>query len=207
MAHMIIAGLRPHIGRSAGLGPQDSGNDGDAEEDYPTLGTRRRSAPKRRSPHESELSVSSNCIIFSSGLTPNQRKIRQYMGNFVKGDEGIATEQEVNAFNPDLGPCCDIGTFRVHLEGTPCNPWNKSAIDVFVAGFLATHPEYRRRDESVQKTVKLKSRSALESMIRKHRRSKIILTKQQEDGYRLRKNRQERKRKVGCSLSHSIRRK
>ena len=70
MAQMIIDGLRPQIGRSAGLGPQDTGNDGDVEEDYPGPTARRSRAPKIRHPSENMLSVSFSPLLLANRLTP-----------------------------------------------------------------------------------------------------------------------------------------
>lgn len=110
--------------------------------------------------------------------------------------ENTVTEQEATAFNPDLGPCCDPVNFRVHLEGTTCNAWNRSAIDVFVNHFLATHTDYPSQEEPVRDMVRMKARAALDSMIRRYRKSKIPRTNDQLEELRLQKNSQERKRKV-----------
>jgi hypothetical protein len=112
-------------------------------------------------------------------------------------------DQEANAFNPELGPCCDPVSFRVHLEGTTANAWNKSAISVFVNCFLVIHPEYPSQDESVRDMVRMKSCATLDSMIRQYRKSNTPCTVEASKEQRLKKNRQERKRKVSrCTSSH-----
>lgn len=128
------------------------------------------------------------------------------MKKLVKADglQNRVTEQEANAFDPNLGPCCDITNFKVHLEGTTCNAWNKSAIDIFVKGFLEIHTEYPSQVESVRDMVKMKSRATLDSTIRKYRDSKIPRTLEESKEIRLQKNRQERKRKVCFFVPHSI---
>lgn len=111
--------------------------------------------------------------------------------------KNTVTEREANSFNPELGvPCCDLEGFRVHLAGTPHNAWNKSAIDVFVGGFLATHPEYNANDEAVREMVRMKSGVYLESTIKEYRRTNKHLTDDEEKEFRKHKNRQERKRKA-----------
>jgi hypothetical protein len=110
--------------------------------------------------------------------------------------QNMVTDREAIAFNPNLGPCCTLTNFRLHLEGTPCNTWNKSAIEVFMVGFFAAHKTYSQQKISVVNMVRMKSRAALESMIRKYRKSKIARTPAQLEALRLQRNRQERKRKV-----------
>ena len=65
MAQMIVDGLRPHAGRSAGSGLHDTDNDGDVEDVY---SPRRGSAPKRRNYLENELSVGSRSTRFRPAL-------------------------------------------------------------------------------------------------------------------------------------------
>ncbi|KAF9642096.1 hypothetical protein BDM02DRAFT_3106051 [Thelephora ganbajun] len=110
--------------------------------------------------------------------------------------KNVVTEQEANTFNPELGPCCDPVHFRVHLEGTTCNVWNKSAIGIFVNRFLTTHPEYPSEQESVQEMVRMKSQATLDSMIRWYRKSNTPRTKEEKDESWLEKNHKERKRKL-----------
>lgn len=115
--------------------------------------------------------------------------------------KNTVTEQEANAFNPDLGPCCDPIHFRVHLAGTTANLWNKSATGVFVNHFLAAHPEYPSREEPVRKMVQMRCHATLDSMIRKYRKSNTPRSKEQMEAERLERNRAERKRKVGSVVS------
>ena len=50
---------------------------------------------------------------------------------------------EADAYNSvrDEIPCT-ANNFRLHLEGTPAHPWNKSATGVFVASFCEKYPQY-----------------------------------------------------------------
>lgn len=122
-------------------------------------------------------------------------------GNWMKN---TVTDEEVNAFDPALGQCCDPTHWRVHLEGTPCNPWNKSATFVFVNDFIVAHPEYNRDDRSIRDMIHMKSKSALDSMIRTYRKSKIPPTvNEPEDEDQKQRNRRERKRKVSTAISVS----
>ena len=207
MAQMIVDGLRPQFGHShsVGSGLQDPGNDGDIEDHYSRPGPRTRGGPKRRNNWENVLSVSFSSLVFWARLTRNQQKVRGYMLKIVTPAHWMknrVTREEVNAFNPGLGPCCDTANFRLHLEGTPCDAWNKSATGVFVNGFLVAHPEYPSQEEPVREMVRMKSHATLESMIREYRKSKIPLTEAQVEELRLQKNRQEHKRKVVSLISH-----
>lgn len=113
------------------------------------------------------------------------------------------TQEEADAFNPTTGPCCQSTTFRVHLGGTTCNVWNKSAMGVFVNDFLGKHSGYPSCDESVRDMVLMKSRATLDSMIRKYKKSLTPSTVDQSKALKQRKNRQERKRKVCFFVSSS----
>lgn len=116
-------------------------------------------------------------------------------------NQDTVTNQEANTFNANLGPCCDTAHFRVHLDGTTCNGWNKSAIRVFTNDFLTAHPEYPSHEEPIQDMVKMKSQATLDSMIREHRKSKIRRTNVELRELQKQKNRQERKRKVSIIVS------
>ena len=109
-------------------------------------------------------------------------------------------ELEANNFDPLIGPCCDASRFRLHLEGTTCNPWNRSATEVFVEDFLTHHPEYPREVDSVRDMVFLKTRSTITSMIKEYR--KLKLDSNRLDELQRRKNRTERKR--GVSLLYHL---
>lgn len=106
------------------------------------------------------------------------------------------TKEEAEDFNPDLGPCCDYTEFRLHLEGTPCDSWNKSATSVFVDSFLRIHPDYPSQKEVVKQMVEFKTRAAIESMIRNYRKSKDAHNSAEQDEIKDHKNRRERQRKV-----------
>lgn len=133
----------------------------------------------------------------------NQRKIRTHLRKLITPDkwlEKTVTGQEADAFNPNLGPCCHPAHFRVHLEGTTCDKWNKSAVVVFVEDFLRAHPEYPSGESAVREMIRIKSRASLDSVIRKYRGSLVSQTPQAAEGTRKRKNRQERKRKVNLPV-------
>jgi len=67
---MIIDGLRPQSGRSAGSGLQDADSDADVEEDYTRSRTGGSGRPKRRNHWENGLSVSLSFLPLSVEFTP-----------------------------------------------------------------------------------------------------------------------------------------
>lgn len=111
-------------------------------------------------------------------------------------------QREANGFDPELGHCCHLARFRVHLEGTTCDAWNRSATNVFVDGFLQAHPDYDATKEPVRDMVRMKAQATLDSMIRQYRK---LNTRTMEElaEERAHKARQERKRKVNPAHSAS----
>ncbi|KAF9783891.1 hypothetical protein BJ322DRAFT_1109737 [Thelephora terrestris] len=112
---------------------------------------------KRRSPYENNLSD----------------RIRMLMKKMI-GEEFLTANtvdpQEIEKFDPLKGPCCDAENFRIHLDGTPANPWNRSAAEVFVAKFLATYSRIYPPDlDEVVNMVHSKTRSAITSLIKDYR--------------------------------------
>jgi hypothetical protein len=114
--------------------------------------------------------------------------------------KNTVAKEEAGAYNPECGQCCSVAGFRVHLEGTACDAWNKSATEVFVGGFLQAYPTYNVADGSGRDMVRMKSQAALESMIRQYRKLRIPQTLDELKGQRDHKNRQERKRKVSLAM-------
>ena len=116
--------------------------------------------------------------------------------------QNTVTKEEAERFSPDIGPCCDSRQFRLHLAGTTRDRWNKSATRVFVDDFLRTHPDdYPSEEEAVVKMVEMKTRSAIDSLIRDYRKSKEDHNQAERSELQARKNRQERQRKVNSFTS------
>jgi hypothetical protein len=114
--------------------------------------------------------------------------------------KNTVTKDEAEEFDPNLGACCDPGHFRLHLEGTTCDRWNKSAAGVFVDIFLRDHHEYPPQERAVTRMVEVKTRSAIDSMIRDYRKSKEVNNEAERGEIQARKNRQERRRKVSPTV-------
>ena len=81
----------------------------------------------------------------------------------------VVQEGELNGWNPDIQECCTPQQFRLHLSGTPCHPWNDSAVRVFTDNFLATHSDTYPDVWAVRRMVLKKARAYVKSLIKAHR--------------------------------------
>jgi hypothetical protein len=200
MADKIIAGLRSQRPQSNEVRPEAPRDTGDeAVGPGVSLGKKKRKGRGSRSPWENQLSVRTVPTCSSPVFIPIfvQEKIRSRMEHLIPDAdwmEDTVTKDEANDFNPLTGPCCDVNNFRLHLEGTTCDLWNRSAMEVFVEDFLAHHPEYSKEVDSVRDMVMFKTRATITSMIKEYR--KLKLSPNELDELQLRKNRTERKRGV-----------
>jgi len=113
------------------------------------------------------------------------------------------TEEEARGFNSALGTCCGPRPLRLNLEGTPCDRWNKSAAEVFIDDFLRTHLDYSPEEEVVAQMVEMKTRAAIESIIREYRKSKKVMNQAEREEAQADKNRHERRRKAS-SVIHTF---
>lgn len=115
--------------------------------------------------------------------------------------ENTVHRNEIEQFDPRNGPCCNATSFRIHLDGTPADPWNKSATAVFVAKFLATYPEvYPTDSDEIVDMIYSKTRAAISSLIKEYRLQNNTQAEVR-DEMNERKKRRERKRLVSTSLS------
>ncbi|KAF9778450.1 hypothetical protein BJ322DRAFT_1000864 [Thelephora terrestris] len=198
MAHYIVEGLRPnHTNtRSNANADRDTGDDGDIEDEGEWDGERtgRERRRKARKPWENTLSVcshlpTSTCIF----LPVVQERIRDHLKDLTKGR--TATDADITYFDPTFGPCCDVEDFRLHLAGTPCNLWNKSATEVFMESFLEKYKlDYPPEYDGVVRMVGFKVHSTIAALIKRYRSTGPDGTVDPET--RKQQNRQERKRKL-----------
>lgn len=193
--------------RGGGVDPRN----GMANVDRSGVGTpsMRRARPagstgvRTRSPFENRLSVRAFCLRASllallHSFTNSQDQIRKHMDTLspsARAREYVISLAEFQAFNPRQGECCTRDNFRLNLEGTPGDDWNKSAARVFVNDFLRTHNEYPAGNRVVRLMVQKKTTSAIKSLI-KYYRLKDVDTPLLEVTQK-RRNRRERKRTVG----------
>jgi len=110
--------------------------------------------------------------------------------------KNTVTAQDINDFDPEIAECCTADNFRIHLAGSPGEPWNKSAARVLVNNFLETHEEYEAQDDTIRAMVIKKCEAAVGSTIRKYKWKKKHRTKDSRALARENKNRAERKRTV-----------
>lgn len=107
-------------------------------------------------------------------------------------------QNEIERFDPRNGMCCEAANFRIHLDGTPANPWNKSATAVFVAKFLATYPgTYPSDSAEVVDMVHAKTRAVISSLIKDYRLLQKTEVRHEMNNC---KKRRERKRLVSTSI-------
>ena len=114
----------------------------------------------------------------------------------TRGDrlENTVSPDDFQDFNPQRGECCTRADFRINLEGTPCDAWNKSATRVFVNDFLRAHPEYPSHNVVARRMVHNKTSAAIKSLIKEYRQKDI--RGQAKLAAQKMKNRKERKRTV-----------
>lgn len=127
---------------------------------------------KRRSAAENAISV---VILFSHFLFTEisfQKRVREHMKALIpQGDwlQNVIGAEELNAWNPQAGPCCTSATFKLNLGGTPLDDWNLSASRVFTDHFLTTHSaSYNDTWENRQMVLK-KSQAYIKTLIRLYR--------------------------------------
>jgi hypothetical protein len=116
----------------------------------------------------------------------------------ARARENTVSVDEIREFNPSQGECCTASNFRLNLEGTASDSWNKSVTRVFVNNFLRTHAEYPGDNRVVRTMIQQKTTAAIKSLIKSYRIRNVgspQLRKAQK-----KKNRRERKRTVSNSF-------
>ena len=109
----------------------------------------------------------------------------------------VVHEHDLNNWNPEIEECCTADQFRLHLMGTPCDPWNSSAARVFANNFLHTHTETYPDVWAVRHMVLKKTRAFIKSIIKsfhQNRRGDAL-----KGAAKRAKNRRERKTTVSPS--------
>ena len=112
----------------------------------------------------------------------------------------VVTERDLNSWDPEIERCCTAQQFRLHLAGTPCDPWNTSATRVFTDHFLSTHAEIYPDVWAVRRMVLKKTQAYIKSLIRvfhQDRRGRDL-----KKAAKLAKNRRERKTNASPSKRH-----
>jgi len=80
---------------------------------------------------------------------------------------------ELQAWNPQAGPCCTPTSFKLNLKGTPLDDWNVSASRVFTDHFLATHPDSYNDTWEIRQMVLKKTQAHIKSLIKRYRQKDL----------------------------------
>lgn len=124
---------------------------------------------RRRPVAQNALSVFFLISPFLSLTSSSQRQIRAHMKSLIRKDDWlkeVVSEHDLNHWNPEIEECCTTQQFKLHLTGTPSDPWNSSAARVFTDDFLITHTELYPDVWAVRRMVLKKTRAYIKSLIR-----------------------------------------
>ena len=80
--------------------------------------------------------------------------------------KAVVHECDINNWDPEVKECCTAQQFRLHLTGTPCNPWNTSATRIFTDDFLRNHADVYTDVWPVRRMVLKKTQVYIKSLIR-----------------------------------------
>jgi hypothetical protein len=105
---------------------------------------------------------------------------------------------ELEGWDPTRSECCTIQNFKLHLRGTPADPWNTSATRVFTDHFLETHVDTYPDVWAVRYMVLKKTRAHIKSLIKKYTLKNS--PRSVREARKMAQNRRERKVTVRFSL-------
>lgn len=83
---------------------------------------------------------------------------RQLLGLYDDGDPSlisIASPEDVAAYDPAEGECCNENNFQVDFWGMASSPWNQSCARVFARSFLTHYPHYEAVLPHGQRSVEI----------------------------------------------------
>jgi hypothetical protein len=198
----VITELRKGSGQRNGR--MDYAADDESDGDGPRRRFRKRKSRypgvRRRPAAQNSLSVSFSIFPLLSLTLLSQSMIRAHMRGLIRKVDwlkDVISENELNNWNPKVRECCTAQEFKLHLKGTPSNPWNASATRVFADHFLDTYSQIYPDVWAVRRMVLKKTRAYVKSLIKAYRESRRsdnlqLATKEA-------KNRRERKTNVSPS--------
>ena len=76
---------------------------------------------------------------------------------------------ELQAWDPQAGPCCTPDSFKLHLKGTARDDWNISASRVFADHFITTHSDSYEDNWETRRMVLEKTQAHIKSLVRLYR--------------------------------------
>ena len=199
----VLAELRKGNARRNDYEDYAADDESDGNLPRPRLSKRRPKYPgaMRRPPEQNILSVRFHGFLLSTTNRLPQRCIRAHMKKLFHKDDwlkDIVSDQELTNWNPEIEECCTAGKFKLHLKGTPCDPWNASAARVFTDDFLRSHTETYQDVWAVRRMVLRKTKAYIKSLIKSFRQ--IGQGEALRQAAKQAKNRQERKASVSPSV-------
>ena len=108
--------------------------------------------------------------------------------------EDVVYRDELTQWDSARSECCTTRSFKLHLSGTPADPWNTSAVHVFTDDFLLTHANLYPDVWSVRYMVLKKARAHVKSLIKRYKLKHT--TKPAREAFKVMQNRRERKAAV-----------
>ena len=108
--------------------------------------------------------------------------------------QDVIIPEELQAWDPETGPCCTPATFKLNVKGTPLDDWNVSASRVFTDDFLITNSgSYQDTWENRQMVLK-KTQAYIKTIIKLYRQQ--FMGDEVRDQKKLAHRRRERKATV-----------
>ena len=80
---------------------------------------------------------------------------------------------ELEAWNPETGPCCTPAMFKLNFRGTPRDEWNLSASRVFTDHFIATYPNLYEDTWENREMVLQKTQAHIKTLLRCYRQKSV----------------------------------
>ena len=114
--------------------------------------------------------------------------------------QDVIHPEELQAWDPQTGPCCTSDRFKLDLKGTPRNDWNISASRVFTDDFLNTHSDSYQDTWEIRRMVLDKTQAYIKSLIKLYRQKFVgdpVLLQNKIAQRR-------RERKTGVSCFHAV---
>jgi hypothetical protein len=84
--------------------------------------------------------------------------------------QDVIHPDELQAWDPQTGPCCTPDTFKLSLKGTPLDNWNVSASRVFTDHFLAANTDSYPDTWEIRGMVLKKTQAYIKSLLRLYRK-------------------------------------
>ena len=77
---------------------------------------------------------------------------------------------ELEAWDPEAGPCCTAAAFKLNFNGTPHDDWNVSASRVFADHFFMTYPDLYENNWDNRELILKKTQAHIKTLLRSYRK-------------------------------------